>query len=62
MKKKIKTEGKEPQKSFSSNETPAFGREAMIYSIEDEPKLIRTLRTENKEEYSKLYFIKRNNP
>jgi hypothetical protein len=56
----MKTEAKGPQKRFYRNETPLFGREAMIYSIEDEMKLIRTLRTENKEEYRRLYFIKRN--
>jgi len=60
VKKKIKTEAKEPQKRFYWNETPLLGREAMIYSIEHEMKLIRTLRTENKDEYSRLYFIKRN--
>jgi hypothetical protein len=43
------------------NEIPLLGREAMIAIIEDELKLIRTLRAENEEEYNKLYFLKSGN-
>ncbi|HET7392062.1 MAG TPA: hypothetical protein VFJ51_14685 [Nitrososphaeraceae archaeon] len=40
------------------NEAPSPGREAMIAIIDEESKLIRTLKAENEEEYDKLHFLK----
>lgn len=59
--KKVSSQRREQGKRFViSDETPLFGREAMIATIDDELKLIITLRAENEEEYSKFYLVGKN--
>jgi hypothetical protein len=56
--KRIKVEKKEvsSQKSLW-DEIPSYGREAMIATIDDEMELIMVLKSENEEEYDKLYHL-----
>lgn len=56
--KRIKVEKKEvsSQKSLW-DEIPSYGREAMISTIDDEMELIMVLKSENEEEYDKLYHL-----
>jgi hypothetical protein len=60
VRKKVSTGRREQGKRFLWDETPLLGREAMIYTIDDEQELIRTLKAENEEEYNKLYFLDTN--
>jgi len=53
---KIQRKGRDQESLW--NESPSPGREAMIAIIDDESKLIRTLKAENEEEYDKLHFSK----
>jgi len=56
--KTIKIQRKDRDQESLWNEAPSPGREAMIAIIDDESKLIRTLKAENEEEYGKLHFLK----
>jgi hypothetical protein len=52
----IKIQRKDGDQESLWNESPSPGREAMIAIIDDESKLIRTLKAENEDEYDKLHF------
>lgn len=56
--KTVKVERKNKNRVLLWNEIPLLGREAMIAILDDEQKLIRSLKAENEEEYNKLYFLK----
>lgn len=53
---KIQRKGRSQESLW--NEAPSPGREAMIAIIDEDSKLIRTLKAENEEEYDKLHFLK----
>jgi hypothetical protein len=56
--KTVKVERKNKNRVSLWNEIPLLGREAMIAILDDEEKLIRSLKAENEDEYNKLYFLK----
>jgi hypothetical protein len=56
--KSIKIQRKYRDQESLWNEVPSPGREAMIAIIDDESKLIRSLKAENEAEYDKLHFLK----